>query len=76
MNVIANSKLEKEPGLRPRPSHLISIQEETSTFLKEHIQKQKFRSTTRKYISLYVFILARVVVITTLRNIITKCIFV
>ncbi|XP_043520214.1 vacuolar protein sorting-associated protein 13 isoform X3 [Frieseomelitta varia] len=48
MNVIANNKLEKEPGLRPRPSHLVSIQEETSTFLKEQIQKQKFRSTTRR----------------------------
>ena len=50
MNVIANNKLEREPGLRPRPSHLVSIQEETSTFLKEQIQKQKFRSTTRKHI--------------------------
>ncbi|KAK9299464.1 hypothetical protein QLX08_007488 [Tetragonisca angustula] len=48
MNVIANNKLEREPGLRPRPSHLVSIQEETSTFLKEQIQKQKFRSTTRR----------------------------
>lgn len=48
MNVIASNKLEKEPGLRPRPSHLVSIQEETSTFLKEQIQKQKFRSTTRR----------------------------
>ncbi|XP_068984481.1 intermembrane lipid transfer protein Vps13 isoform X1 [Bombus flavifrons] len=48
MNVIATSKLEKEPRIRPRPSHLVSIQEETSTFLREQIQKQKLRSTTRR----------------------------
>lgn len=55
MNVIATSKLEKEPRIRPRPSHLVSIQEETSTFLREQIQKQKFRSTARKYTSIICF---------------------
>ncbi|CAL7938935.1 unnamed protein product [Xylocopa violacea] len=48
MNAIASSKIEKEPQLRPRPTHLASIQEETSTFLREHIQKQKHRSTIRR----------------------------
>ncbi|XP_017891074.1 vacuolar protein sorting-associated protein 13 isoform X2 [Ceratina calcarata] len=50
-NVIMSAKAEKdEVKLRGRPthlSHLASIQEETSTFLREQIHKQKLRSTTR-----------------------------
>ncbi|OAD52957.1 Vacuolar protein sorting-associated protein 13A, partial [Eufriesea mexicana] len=48
MNTIASSKPEKGSHMRPRPTHLVSIQEETSTFLKEQIQKQKIRSTSRR----------------------------
>ncbi|XP_076183155.1 vacuolar protein sorting 13C isoform X2 [Ptiloglossa arizonensis] len=48
MNAIASSKAEKESHIRPRPTHLTSIQEETSAFIKEHIQKQKFRSTSSR----------------------------
>ncbi|XP_076625592.1 vacuolar protein sorting 13C isoform X3 [Colletes latitarsis] len=46
MNAITNSRIEKERRMRPR--HLTSIQEETSAFFKEQIQKQKFRSTSRR----------------------------
>lgn len=52
MNAIANSKLEKEPYMRPRLTHLVSIQEETTTFLKEQIHKQRLKSMMRKYISI------------------------
>lgn len=56
MNAIASSKAEKESHIRPRPTHLTSIQEETSAFIKEHIQKQKFRSTSsRKYLNTWYY---------------------
>nr|XP_012140992.1 PREDICTED: vacuolar protein sorting-associated protein 13C isoform X2 [Megachile rotundata] len=48
MNAIVESKIEKEHQARPRPSHLTSIQEETSAFFKEHIQKQKQKSNIRR----------------------------
>ncbi|CAK9800782.1 Intermembrane lipid transfer protein Vps13, partial [Anthophora quadrimaculata] len=48
MNAIVASKMEAEPSVRPRPTHLTSIQEETSTFLREQIHKQKLRSTSRR----------------------------
>ncbi|XP_053986716.1 intermembrane lipid transfer protein Vps13 isoform X2 [Hylaeus volcanicus] len=46
MNAITTSMIEKERRLRPRPSRLTSIQEETSAFFKEQLQKQKIRTTT------------------------------
>ncbi|XP_026298323.1 vacuolar protein sorting-associated protein 13 isoform X3 [Apis mellifera] len=48
MNAIANSKLEKEPYMRPRLTHLVSIQEETTTFLREQIHKQRLKSMMRR----------------------------
>lgn len=48
MSAIGNNKIEMEPQVRPRYSHFASIHEETSSFLKDQIQKQKFRSNTRK----------------------------
>ncbi|XP_011630655.2 LOW QUALITY PROTEIN: vacuolar protein sorting-associated protein 13 [Pogonomyrmex barbatus] len=39
---------QKKEVERPRPSHLVSIQEETSGFLREQIQKQRLRPGRRK----------------------------
>ncbi|XP_076249315.1 vacuolar protein sorting 13C isoform X2 [Calliopsis andreniformis] len=48
MNAITNSQVKKEEHVRPLPSRLTSIQEETSAFFKEQIQKQKVRSTSSR----------------------------
>nr|XP_034187905.1 vacuolar protein sorting-associated protein 13 isoform X3 [Osmia lignaria] len=48
MNAIVQSKIKNEYPVRPRPSHLASIQEETSAFFKDQIQKQKHRTSRRK----------------------------
>ncbi|XP_076380466.1 vacuolar protein sorting 13C isoform X3 [Megalopta genalis] len=49
MNLVTKSvaDVEQHP-VRPKVSHLTSIQEETSTFFREQIQRQKLRSTRRK----------------------------
>ncbi|KZC12683.1 Vacuolar protein sorting-associated protein 13A, partial [Dufourea novaeangliae] len=50
MNSVAQSTTEEKDRqfVRPRVSHLTSIQEETSGFFKEQIHRQKLRSTTSR----------------------------
>ncbi|XP_076294775.1 vacuolar protein sorting 13C isoform X2 [Lasioglossum baleicum] len=48
MNAITKTTMDTERPIRPRVSHLASIQEETSTFFKEQLYKQKLRSTSSR----------------------------
>ncbi|XP_076225482.1 vacuolar protein sorting 13C isoform X3 [Nomia melanderi] len=48
MNSIVKSTVDEDRPIRPRVSHLASIQEETSTFFKEQIHRQKIRSTSSR----------------------------
>ncbi|XP_025156986.1 vacuolar protein sorting-associated protein 13 isoform X2 [Harpegnathos saltator] len=48
MNSLSTTSPKKDAARATRPTHLASIQEETSGFLKEHLQKQMLRPTGRR----------------------------